>query len=71
MPPGRCRYEGLFGFALMAGLLLPILQWLPGTEGNGLHEDTIETLHMLAGSRPLQVGVESGLMCSAPAWAYL
>ena len=40
-------FEGLFGFLLMAGLLLPVVYFVPGPEGAGLHEDTLDTLAML------------------------
>jgi len=41
-------YEGLFGAALMAGAVLPAAQLAPSRDGSGLHEDTAETLQMLA-----------------------
>lgn len=41
-------YEGVFG-ALACGLVaLPVAQLLPGADGQGVHEDTIDTLHMVA-----------------------
>lgn len=46
--------EGVYGTALMLGLVLPAAQLLPGREGGGIHEDTWESLHMLAGSAALR-----------------
>lgn len=43
-------YEGVIGTFLMTGLVLPVVYFLPGEEGQGLHEDTLETLHMIANS---------------------
>ncbi len=37
-------YEGLFGAIIMIAVMLPIVQFLPGADGKGIHEDTIETL---------------------------
>lgn len=42
-------YEGLYGAIIMIAIMLPIVQFLPGTDGGGLHEDTVETLKV----RPL------------------
>ncbi len=39
-------FEGLWGSAAMVGVLLPIVQRLPGKEGGGIHEDSIDTLHV-------------------------
>eukprot|EP01025_Chloroclados_australasicus_P033081 TRINITY_DN3360_c0_g3_i2.p1 TRINITY_DN3360_c0_g3~~TRINITY_DN3360_c0_g3_i2.p1 ORF type:complete len:541 (+),score=49.39 TRINITY_DN3360_c0_g3_i2:204-1625(+) len=46
-------YEGLFGSIMMIGILLPIVSALPGEEGNGIHEDTLDTLHMIAHSNTI------------------
>lgn len=40
-------YEGVFGSAMMLFLLLPIVQYLPGKDGQGIHEDSIDTWHMV------------------------
>lgn len=40
-------FEGVFGSVAMLCVLLPIVQWLPGKDGGGLHEDSIDTLTML------------------------
>lgn len=37
-------YEGLFGTIIMVVVMLPIVQFLPGADGKGVHEDTVETL---------------------------
>lgn len=39
-------FEGLWGSAAMVLLLLPLVQFLPGKEGAGIHEDTIESLYV-------------------------
>jgi len=40
-------YEGLFGTLAMALFLLPLVQRLPGTDGQGIHEDSYDTWHMI------------------------
>lgn len=37
-------YEGFFGTIIMIVIMLPIVQFVPGADGSGIHEDTIETL---------------------------
>ncbi|GAB4821846.1 hypothetical protein N2152v2_008892 [Parachlorella kessleri] len=49
-------FEGLLGTALLAGIVMPIMQNVSGPEGQGFHEDSLESLHMLAHSRPLLIG---------------
>ena len=39
-------YEGVFGAIAMIVVMLPIVQFLPGQDGSGIHEDTIDTLHV-------------------------
>ena len=39
-------YEGLFGASAMLFLMLPIVQRLPGKDGQGIHEDSIDTWHV-------------------------
>lgn len=46
--------EGALGAAAMAGLVMPLAQRLPGADGRGLHEDSWDTLHMLAHSGRLR-----------------
>ena len=48
LSPRRC--EGVYGMAIMLCLLLPAVQLLPGREGGGVHEDSIDTLCMLCAS---------------------
>ena len=43
-------YEGLFGSLMMVGIMLPMVQHLPGKDGNGIHEDSIDTWHMISNS---------------------
>ena len=51
IPPAKIvGYEGLIGTLLMVGVVLPIVAFIPGEDGNGLHEDSIETLHMITHS---------------------
>ena len=39
-------YEGLFGSFFMLCLMLPLVQRLPGQDGQGIHEDSLDTLHV-------------------------
>jgi len=39
-------YEGLFGTIAMVAVMLPVVSFIPGVDGTGIHEDTIETLHV-------------------------
>ena len=39
-------FEGLWGAGVMLLILLPIVQRLPGKDGRGLHEDSVDTLHV-------------------------
>ena len=39
-------FEGLWGAGVMLLILLPIVQLLPGKDGSGLHEDSLDTLHV-------------------------
>lgn len=49
-------FEGVFGSLMMLGVLLPAAYFLPGPEGYGLHENTLDTLAMIKSSKGLQVG---------------
>ncbi|KFM25000.1 Solute carrier family 35 member F6 [Auxenochlorella protothecoides] len=40
-------FEGVFGFLAMTLVLMPVVQFLPGREGQGIHEDSLDTLYML------------------------
>jgi hypothetical protein len=48
-------FEGVFGTFFMLFILLPIAYFLPGPEGLGLHENTLDTLAMIRSSKGLQV----------------
>ena len=39
-------FEGLWGSAAMLLLLLPLVYLLPGADGSGIHEDSLDTLHV-------------------------
>ncbi|KAL4448425.1 hypothetical protein ABPG75_005644 [Micractinium tetrahymenae] len=47
--------EGALGSCIVLGAVLPLAQRLPGPAGRGLHEDSRETLRMLAASRELRL----------------
>jgi len=40
-------YEGLWGFFFCAFVAMPIVYFLPGNEGDGIHEDTIDSFVMI------------------------
>lgn len=48
-------FEGVFGSIMMFGVLLPIAYYLPGPEGYGLHENSLDTLAMIKSSKGLQI----------------
>lgn len=48
-------FEGVFGSIMMLCVLLPVAYFLPGPEGYGLHENTLDTLAMIKSSKGLQV----------------
>jgi hypothetical protein len=48
-------FEGVFGSIMMIFVLLPAAYFLPGPEGLGLHENTLDTLEMIKNSRGLKV----------------
>lgn len=45
--------EGMWGTIIMCALFMPIVQHLPGQEGNGIHEDTIDTFKMMKNNKVL------------------
>lgn len=47
-------YEGVFGTIMMLGVMMPIAYFLPGPEGEGIHENTLDTLTMIGNSKALQ-----------------
>lgn len=48
-------YEGLWGSAAMFCVLLPLVQHLPGADGGGIHEDSLDTLHVCLQPVPVPV----------------
>ena len=44
MPMKIVGYEGVFGMLFMVTIMMPMAYFLPGVEGEGLHEDTLHTL---------------------------
>ncbi len=40
-------YEGLLGTIVLFGILMPIVYFIPGKDGQGLHEDSLETAYMV------------------------
>ncbi|CAL8468753.1 g8293 [Coccomyxa elongata] len=44
-------YEGVLGVIALA-ILLTVVQFLPGKDGEGIHEDTRESIHMITHSIP-------------------
>jgi hypothetical protein len=49
--------KGFWGFVFCSAICLPTVQFLHGKEGNGIHEDLIDTFHMLGHSSILLVFV--------------
>lgn len=47
-------YEGVFGAIMTIGIMMPIAYYLPGPEGEGIHEDALDTLAMIRNSAALQ-----------------
>jgi len=47
-------YEGLLGLLFTAGIMAPITYHLPGVEGEGLHENFLDTFAMISNSPTLQ-----------------
>lgn len=58
-------FEGVYGLLAMVLVVLPLAQVAPGPEGRGLHEDTRETLAMLAGSPQLRAVAACYVACAA------
>lgn len=49
VPPMKIvGYEGVFGTLAMVLIMMPIVYFVPGPEGQGLHEDTLDTFHMIS-----------------------
>lgn len=43
--------EGLWGSLLTSAVFLPVMQHIPGEEGMGLHEDTLDTFEMIRNNK--------------------
>ena len=52
-------WEGVFGTAIMALVMLPIVYFLPGVDGEGLHENSVETLHVSASPPPTPISSDN------------
>uniref|UniRef100_A0A7S3QMG5 EamA domain-containing protein n=1 Tax=Dunaliella tertiolecta TaxID=3047 RepID=A0A7S3QMG5_DUNTE len=56
VPPMKIvGFEGLFGVIGTLGIMAPIAYFLPGEEGEGIHEDIKDTAVMISNSRALQL----------------
>eukprot|EP00033_Pygsuia_biforma_P001279 GCRY01001446.1.p1 GENE.GCRY01001446.1~~GCRY01001446.1.p1 ORF type:complete len:416 (+),score=89.56 GCRY01001446.1:71-1249(+) len=49
--------EGFWGVLILAGVLMPVAYYLPGKEGGGIHEDTLDTFRMIKNSPTIMVFV--------------
>lgn len=45
-------YEGVFGSLTMILVLLPLVSLVKGHDGDGLHENSLETLHVSSPTPP-------------------
>ncbi|EFN54159.1 hypothetical protein CHLNCDRAFT_58246 [Chlorella variabilis] len=54
--------EGVWGTLLMFCIVLPAVQYLPGRDGGGIHEDSGDSLHMLAHSWQLRAVVACSIV---------
>ena len=55
----------MFGTVLMLAVMLPLVQLLPASLGEGLHEDSRDTWHMLAHSAQLRWAAAAFVACMA------
>ena len=46
-------YEGFLGTLILFCVLMPIVYFIPGKDGQGLHEDSLETAYMVSGPFPV------------------
>ena len=60
-------WEGVLGGAALVGFLLPLVSILPGTDGDGVHEDTRDTLHVSKGGGKKRKRVSLGRGALNPA----
>eukprot|EP00199_Chlamydomonas_sp_CCMP681_P000784 CAMPEP_0119110376 /NCGR_PEP_ID=MMETSP1180-20130426/29240_1 /TAXON_ID=3052 ORGANISM="Chlamydomonas cf sp, Strain CCMP681" /NCGR_SAMPLE_ID=MMETSP1180 /ASSEMBLY_ACC=CAM_ASM_000741 /LENGTH=458 /DNA_ID=CAMNT_0007096685 /DNA_START=1 /DNA_END=1377 /DNA_ORIENTATION=+ len=54
-PAKIVAWEGVFGVIGTLGIMAPIAYFLPGKEGEGVHENILDTFTMIGNSRTLQV----------------
>ena len=62
-------YEGLLGTIVLFGILMPIVYFIPGKDGQGLHEDSLETAYMVIPPFPLlyiMSGMSLHAYCMSP-----
>ena len=48
--------EGFFGAFIMLVIVLPVVAYVPGTDGDGVHENAVDSAHMLGNSTILEAG---------------
>eukprot|EP00850_Spirogloea_muscicola_P009698 SM000055S18232 [mRNA] locus=s55:130018:133173:- [translate_table: standard] len=48
-------FEGVWGSLAMFLVVLPSVYFIPGREGSGLHEDSLDTLHMIMHNRVIWI----------------
>ena len=53
--------EGVIGLVAMVAIMLPVVYALPGVDGEGVHEDTIDSLHVRPGGCAGSACFERGL----------
>ena len=67
-------YEGLFGSIVMMAVMLPAVSFVKGHEGDGLHEDTLDTLHvssLICSTVEFQLNTQGGLTSHEPLHSHL
>lgn len=52
-----CGLEGCWSSIVCLCICLPAAQYLPGTDGLGIHEDTVETIRMIKGNPLIIIGI--------------
>ena len=57
-------YEGVWGACIMFAIFLPVAYFLPGAEGNAVHENTLDTFYMIGHSIPLEFIIALSLISS-------
>ena len=67
-------WEGVIGLVAMVAIMLPVVYALPGVDGEGVHEDTIDSLHVRPGGCEGSACFDRGLAslcCAAAHLSYL